>query len=85
MTLDNGDRDYWKGVDLGDEFDQCKEEINEAIEDFTKGAIDYFLESPSSESDKPHYYNLGKQFGDYLYCTQEDMIIDGKHKSLHGG
>ena len=45
MTLDNGDRDYWKGVDLGDEFDQCKEEINEAIEDFTKGAIDYFLES----------------------------------------
>ena len=58
MTLDYGDRDYWKGVDLGDEFDQCKEEINEAIEDFTKGAIYYFLESPSNESDKPFIFTL---------------------------
>ena len=61
-----------------------KLKINDAIEDFKKGATDYFLESPSNESDN-YYYNLGKEFGDYLYCTQEDMIIDGKHKSLHGG
>ena len=82
--MSDGDRDYWKGVDLGDEFDQCKEEINEAIEDFKKGATDYFLESASNESNN-YYYNEGANFGDYLYCTQEDMIIDGKHKSLHGG
>ena len=29
-------------------------------------------------------YNEGANFGDQLYCSQEDMIIDGKHKSLHG-
>jgi len=64
------------------EFVQKKQ--NQAIEDFKKGATDYFLESASNESDN-YYYNEGANFGDYLYCTQEDMIIDGKHKSLHGG
>ena len=81
--MDIGERDTWKDIDLGDSFDDCKEEINEAIEDFKKGATDYFLESTSSESDN-YYYNEGVQFGDNLYCSQEDMIIDGKHKSLFG-
>jgi len=63
------------------EFVQKKQ--NQAIEDFKQGVIDYFLESASNESDN-YYYNEGANFGDYLYCTQEDMIIDGKHKSLFG-
>jgi len=57
---------------------------NQAIKDFKQGVIDYFLESPSNESDN-YYYNEGANFGDQLYCSQEDMIVDGKHKSLFNG
>jgi len=68
---------------MNKEYIEHEKAFHKNLQDFKQGVIDYFLESPSSESDN-YYYNLGKEFGDYLYCSQEDMIIDGKHKSLHG-
>ena len=64
----------------------CEEKINDAIVAFQQGVADYFLGEYSEErcTDDEHYEG-GVNFGDFLYCTQSDMIIDGKHKSLHGG
>ena len=90
MTLDNGDRDYWKGVDLGDEFDQCKEEINEAIVSFQQGVTDYFkgeysyIKGKHVVSNKmeercanDEHYESGVNFAHFLNSIQSDMSIDG--------
>ena len=83
--MSNGDKDYWKGVDLGDvlpEFDQCKEEINEAIVSFQQGVTDYFkgdkrLEYSEERCTYDKHYEGGVNFADFLNSTQSNMCVDG--------
>ena len=60
----------------------CEEKINDAIVSFQQGVTDYFLGNKRLEYSEERctydkHYERGVNFGDFLYCTQNDMRIDG--------
>jgi len=60
----------------------CEEKINDAIVSFQQGVTDYFLGNKRLEYSEERctydkHYEGGVNFGDFLYCTQNDMRIDG--------